>query len=126
MKGLGTLGGQFSVAYGINNSGQVSGYAALKGDGVTHAFLFSSGKMTDIDTLNDNLSRGMAINGRRDVGSSSSTFLFSGGVMVDLNTLVPQNSGWVLQEARSINDAAQISGIGALNGNKRGFLLSSQ
>jgi hypothetical protein len=72
----------------------------------------------------------MAINsqadvvGSRDVGSRSSTFSFPGGVMVDRNTLIPQNSGWELQEARGINDAGQISGIGALNGNERGSLLT--
>src|SRR3984885_10283739 len=132
MKSLGTLGGPYSVAYGINDAGQVTGYAALAGNTVNHAFLFSGGKMTDIDTLDDGLSVGMGINrlgvvvGYRDVGANTSAFIFTSGAMVDLNTLIPQNSGWVLQEAKGINDAGQITGTGTFNGNERGFLLTPQ
>jgi len=132
MRALGTLGGEFSTAYGINNHGQITGYAALKGDGINHAFLFSNGKMKDIDTLNDTLSVGQAINnsgvvvGYRDAGADNSAFIFSNGKMQDLNDLIPANSGWALQTAKGINDAGQISGTGMFNGNQRGFLLTPQ
>ncbi len=46
--------------------------------------------------------------------------------MQDLNNLIPQNSGWSLQDAFSVNDNGQIAGVGVLNGQERGFLLTPQ
>ncbi len=48
---LGTLGGSFSWAYGINNKGSVSGMAYLFGDTAVHAFLWQNGRMTSLGTL---------------------------------------------------------------------------
>ena len=48
---LGTLGGSFSQAYGINSSGQVVGYANLAGDLKQHAFLYSWSVMRDLNDL---------------------------------------------------------------------------
>jgi len=48
---LGTLpGGSGTLAYGINNSGQVVG-TCFTGDGDFHAFLYSGGAMTDLSSL---------------------------------------------------------------------------
>lgn len=44
--------------------------------------------------------------------------------MVDLNTMIDPASGWLLLEARGINDIGQISGWGLRNGQPRGLLLS--
>ena len=49
---LGTLGGLLSVAYGINNSGQIVGYSPTA-QGQLHAFLDSDGSMTDLNSLVD-------------------------------------------------------------------------
>jgi probable HAF family extracellular repeat protein len=51
-------------------------------------------------------------------------FVTVNGKMTDLNTLIPPGSGWVLDEAYSINDAGQITGYGEHNGQTRGFLLT--
>jgi hypothetical protein len=40
---------------------------------------------------------------------------------VDLNTLIPNDSGWYLQGALSINDAGEIVGYGLIDGNLHGF-----
>ncbi|HEY2039182.1 MAG TPA: hypothetical protein VGG95_05930, partial [Edaphobacter sp.] len=44
---LGTLGGNFSEALGINSKGQIVG-DSITSDGSQHAFLFYDGVMTDL------------------------------------------------------------------------------
>src|SRR5215470_6675130 len=48
---LGTLGGTFSQANGINNRGWVTGFSTPPGDAVLHAFRWQNGTMTDLGTL---------------------------------------------------------------------------
>jgi probable HAF family extracellular repeat protein len=48
---LGTLGGTFSFATGINNKGWVDGFSNLSGDTTQHAFLWRDGVMTDLGAL---------------------------------------------------------------------------
>jgi probable HAF family extracellular repeat protein len=51
MTDLGTLpGGSSSIAHGINDSGQVVGWADTSG-GNWHAFLYSNGAMADLNAL---------------------------------------------------------------------------
>jgi probable HAF family extracellular repeat protein len=47
---LGTLGGQSSHAFGINNRGDVVGDAETA-DGESHAFLFTAGRMIDLNQI---------------------------------------------------------------------------
>ena len=98
----------------ISGAGQIVGYAYTK-KGSTHAFLDSSGKMTDLGTLGyGDTSVAKAINGSGVVAGTASTaagyhaFIYSGGTMTDLNNLIPAGSGWVLTGATGINDAGQI------------------
>ena len=48
---LGTLGGTFSQALGINDKSEVVGFSSLPGDNVVHAFLWRKGVMIDLGTL---------------------------------------------------------------------------
>ena len=129
MRAIPTLGGSFGEAWAINDAGQVTGTAYLK-NGATHAYVFSKGKIVDVDgRTGTSSSIGWAINnlgvvvGRIDVSNGYHAFI-STGKLQDLNKLIPKNSGWVLSEARGINDAGQISGYGFHNGQERAFLLT--
>jgi len=126
---LGALGGTQSVARGINNSGQVVGYASTIGDATFHAFRTAPNSpinpaTDDLGTLGGTTSRARSINSSGQVVGRASTsgdadihgFLYQNAVMYDLNDLIPAGSGWVLGEAASINDAGQIVGLGSLSG----------
>jgi probable HAF family extracellular repeat protein len=49
---LGTLGGTESFASSVNDDGEVVGLARLPGDTSTHSFLYSNGRMTDLNSSN--------------------------------------------------------------------------
>jgi probable HAF family extracellular repeat protein len=70
---LGTLGGTFSVAFGINNAGRVGGTAALP-NGNVHAFLSGVvGTKHDLGTLGGPNSQASAPNGKEDAPIVSET-----------------------------------------------------
>ena len=49
---MGTIGGVTSYAYGVNDSGEVAGYAyTTPGTGSPHAFTYANGTTTDISAL---------------------------------------------------------------------------
>lgn len=56
--------------------------------------------------------------------SRTRAVLWEGTAAQDLNHLIPQGSGWTLEEATGINDHGQICGYGKHNGNERAFLLT--
>ena len=69
---LGTLGGTSSYASGINDSGQVAGYARTSG-GAHHAFLYSGGTMQDLGALGGTYSYANGINASGQVAGSANT-----------------------------------------------------
>jgi probable HAF family extracellular repeat protein len=58
---LGTLGGDTSYAFGLNNLGQVVGASSVS-SGTAHAYVWSDGQMTDLGTLGGAWSRAFGIN----------------------------------------------------------------
>lgn len=116
MQNLGTLGGNQSGAYDINDIGQVVGYAMPAGDpGVIddHAFLWQGGVMQDLGTLGGPESGAYAINNIGQVvgvaetaGYEAHGFLWQNGLMQDLGTL----GGGSLSYAYDINDSGQVVG----------------
>ena len=47
---LGTLGGNWAIAFGINERGQIVG-GSFTADGGVHGFLWQDGTMMDLDTF---------------------------------------------------------------------------
>ncbi len=130
MTDLATLGGIFSLAWGINSRGQVVGVSTTAGE-QQDAFLWEKGTMTDLGTLGGTSSvarhlnsRGQIVGGSDIPSGQEHAFLWEDGLMRDLNDLIPENSGWVLVEARGINNAGDIVGFGTINGQTHAFLLN--
>lgn len=86
---LGTLGGEQSVAYGINDLGVACGFAF-------------------------------------DVQNMPRAFLWKNGVMVDMNKLIDPSSGWVLINARDIDESGRVVGDGEFMGSTRAFVAEPQ
>lgn len=138
---LGTLpGDNYSSAYDINDSDQIVGISAPSDAIDGTAFLYSkSTGMISLGTLNadDTSSAAFDINNKGQIVGSSekyfspgifrnSSFLYSDGVMQDINDLIPENSGFDLIGAQSINEQGQIAGTGLINGELRAVLLTLQ
>ena len=128
---LGTFGGNVSIGEAINRVGQVVGHATLPG-GDQRAFLFARGKLKNLGTLpggTQSFAYGIDDRGRV-VGASDAkdsplrAIIYSDGVMQDLNKLIPADSGWLLTEAKGINESGQIVGYGFVDGERRAFLLT--
>lgn len=118
---LGTLpGGIDSVATGINNQGQVVGYAHINNANYCHAFLYSGGTMMDLGTLpgSPSYAAATAINSAGQVAGSTfdtngyyHAFLWSGGTMTDLGKLMTSSNTWAYNsQAFGINDYGQVVG----------------
>jgi probable HAF family extracellular repeat protein len=115
---LGTLGGLYSVATGINNAGQVVGHSFLTGLSVDHAFLYDGSTLNDLGTLGGRDSAASAINNAGQVVGDSTTaegsshaFLYDANGMIDLGTL----PGGGDSTATAINDAGQAVGYAAVS-----------
>ncbi len=102
-----------SVGWGINNQGEAVGCCGIK-NGPARAFLLFLRKHAP------NVS---ALQGYPNA-LSDHAFVYRGGKMQDLNNLIPKDAGWVLTDARGINDRGQIVGNGEHNGQERAFLLT--
>ena len=141
MRDLGTLPGWVnSYAYGINDRGEIVGWADNTPDydadnmpagpqppPATLAFLWRGGKMTSLGTLpGSRSSEAFGLNNAGAVVGSSGgrAFLWQGGHMQDLNASLPAGTGWVLTTARAINNKGQIAGNGTLHGQPHAFLLT--
>jgi probable HAF family extracellular repeat protein len=107
---LGTLGGSFSYANGINTSGKIVGYSFLSGDSAFHAAEFSTERPPlDLGTLGDTTSVAYAVNksgivvGVANLPGDKETHAarFTHQGPVDLGTL-----------GGSISSASAINGVG--------------
>lgn len=118
-----------SDAQDINNMGVIVGDATTFN--ARHAFMFANGSLSDLGTLGGANSKAFALNELGQVvGTSDSipgrhAFLYGAGTMQDLNSLIDPATGWILMEARDINESGQIVGWGMHNGQTSAFLLTT-
>ncbi|PTR14521.1 putative secreted protein with PEP-CTERM sorting signal [Nitrosospira sp. Nsp2] len=114
---LGTLGGNNSIATGVNDAGQVAGYSDTAG-GVIHAFITGPDGMAmrDLGTLGGYSSSASGINGAGQVvgysdpgtGEGLSHAFITGSDGMDMRDL--GDLGGNLSVALGINDAGQVAG----------------
>ena len=101
MRDLGTLGGTYSFANSINNHNLVVGSSNVLGDAGSHAFLYTDGRMTDLNSLIDPAS-GWTIHDAYDIndfGQIAATGCRAGqclALRLDVAALAaPEPSTWV-------------------------------
>ncbi len=59
---LGSLGGSYTYAQGINDAGQVAGGGGTANNSAEHAFLYANGQIKDLGTLGGTYSYAYGIN----------------------------------------------------------------
>ncbi|MBR8832623.1 MAG: DUF3466 family protein [Stigonema ocellatum SAG 48.90 = DSM 106950] len=110
--------------YDINNNGQAVGYS-LTGNTSSEGTLWDT--PNNIKSLGSgNIGYGINDNGWV-VGRSSNNhaFVWVNGEAHDLNDLlIKPKSGWILNEARAINNSGQIAATGTINGKTHAFVLT--
>jgi probable HAF family extracellular repeat protein len=105
-----------NMAYGINNSGQISGWSSVivnnSGQTAFKPFLYSNGTMQDLGTLGGNKSFGQGLNDQGQVVGYSTlagditghAFLYSNGSMQDIGSLGGNSFAY------RINNSSQVVG----------------
>ena len=114
MEDLGTLGGNNSTAFGVNQAGLVAGLADVTGGATSHAVVWHGNAMTDLGTLigSAGFSYAQLVNDHHQVVGGSSLMdgsqhavLWDRGLITDLGTMGGPNSF-----ANGINERGQIVG----------------
>jgi len=123
MRDLGDFGWTPNGALSINDRGQATGYAGVPTFFRKRvAFLYSRGRLIDIDGRPATVERssgGNGINNRGHIVGNSdhlSGFIWRGKKMQSLNALINPASGWDISDPRAINDAGQIAANAYRNG----------
>jgi probable HAF family extracellular repeat protein len=124
-------GNETSIARAINNAGKIVGSFRSDRFADDYEVLWDKNKMINLGTLGGKASSALAINNAgKIVGFSQAqtgvfhAFLWDKNSIKDLNDLISPKSGWLLLEARGINDRGQIVGQGLIKGQFHAFLLT--
>ena len=131
----GAPAGTESYAHAINDLAipQIVGwsYGSTAG-GQQHACIWQTGTMVDLPMLsggtmseaNDVNDHGHVVGWARAVDFYVYAVMWVNGQITDLNTVAGIPPGWVLADARAINNSGQIVGRGVYGGEDRAFLLT--
>lgn len=123
-------GGTDAWAYGMNNRGDVVG--GFDNGSFIHAYLYSKGRMLDLQPSPDEAGMAMAINDRREIigfwhqAGVDHTFLYRDGKRHELPDLVDSDGTWDFALPTAINHRGQIAGIGTHGGKTAGYILTPQ
>jgi probable HAF family extracellular repeat protein len=103
-------------------------------DGMPHAVLWQGGTITDIGASADfpqgtcayaiNQDGDHIVGSGEDAAGQPHALRFEGGQVVSLETEVQGLTGWKLLRATGVNDDGVIVGIGQLDGELHGFMLT--
>ena len=116
MQDLGSLGGTCTLAFGLNNEGQVVGISSLREDRNYHAFLWQGGLLLDLGTLGGKTSAPGFISDTGDVvgvadlpgplPQNHHAILWTDGKKIDLGVL----KGDSCSRAYGVNSRGQVVG----------------
>lgn len=110
---LGTFGGYQTIAYGINDKNQIIGHSQLDSKGRQHAFLYSDGRLIDLNPEENSYGWGTAINDAGSVAGfisdEQSTFAFTyrEGEFINIGKLLPVG---VSSQGSAINRSGTVVG----------------
>ena len=118
------------VANAINNQNLIVGTSAASTATPAFAYLYDGVDVTNLGTLAGGSSSGAydineldVVVGYSQTSSGNHAFIWDAAAgMRDLNEFV--TDAWILVSANAINDAGDIVGMGLLNGQSHGFLLT--
>ena len=120
---LGTLGGANSGAYDINESGVITGISMPTGGGILglHAFIYESGKMTDLGTVSSptGYSRGHGINDAGEIVGRASLVDFGDSDKHLAYWTDPNNTLNSMPTSGTYSTGQQINNNGIIVGNGR-------
>jgi uncharacterized membrane protein len=116
----GELSNNGMMSFAINNLGHVSGSGPVTDIGQS-VFLYDG-----TNTISIGSGSGVGMNDLDQIVgiNADGAFLYDGSTLNNLSNLIDPSSGWVLQNAKDINNLGQIIGTGLLNGEFHGFLLT--
>ena len=134
---LGSLGGEYTWAFGMNDLGQVVGESAIEVgvyykrrafiwdriQGMRHLGTLDNTRDKDASRANDINNAGQVVGYIDDLHSRNAFLWDEKNGMQNLNNLIDPNSGWHLQAANGINEKGWIVGQGKFNRKTRAFLL---
>jgi probable HAF family extracellular repeat protein len=128
MMDIGTLGGDLSIAVGINDAGQVAG-SSLTAKETVMGFVWGNGKLTPVGALGGQNSIAAGINNKGQVVGLAETargeahsFLWKDGVIKDISASCPGPFNMVT----AINDNSDMTGYFSKDGETvQSFVLSS-
>jgi len=134
---LDIFGGQIQQPWDVNAAKKVVGSARTEDNQNVQAYLYDvqTATATSLGNLNENFrfSEAFGINdsdqivGTSQIQNSPSTFhafIYEDGGMKDLSQLIGCDTGWILQEARAINNLGIITGNGIFEGERRAYSLT--